>query len=171
MRKKGKYLGEMLVSKGFVTEDQIQSMIQEQLKNKRFLGEMLLEKGLVTEDELVMTIAEQFNIDYVSLKDEEIDWDVALGFSSSMITEHKCLPLRVDEETVVLAITNPLDAWVLDSAEKEAAPHTIKVVLVKKSDMDAAIKEYHKRSVRNMIESKKLNIATTAGSVRSSAGT
>lgn len=151
MRKKGKYLGEMLVGKGLVTEDQLQAMMQKQLKDKKFLGEMLVESGLITEEELFMTIADQFDIEFVRLEDEEINWDVAIGFSSSMITEHKCLPLRADEETVILAITNPLDAWVLDTAEKEAAPHKIKVVLVKTSDMDAAIKEYHKHSIRKMM--------------------
>jgi len=151
MRKKGKYLGEMLIAKGLVTEEQLQATIKEQLKNKKFLGEMLVESGLITEEELFKTIAEQFDIDYVELSDEEIDWDVSIGFSSSMITEHKCLPLRADEETVVLAITNPLDAWVLDTAEKEAAPQKIKVVLVKASDMDGAIKEYHKYSIRKMM--------------------
>jgi len=152
MRKKGKYLGEMLIDKGLVTEEQLQATIKEQLKNKKFLGEMLVESGIITEEELFRTIADQFDIDYVELADEEIDWDVSIGFSSSMITEHKCLPLRADEDTVVLAITNPLDAWVLDTAEKEAAPQKIKVVLVKASDMDGAIKKYHKYSIRKMMK-------------------
>ena len=151
MRKKGQYLGEMLVGKGLVTEDQLEATIKEQLKNKKFLGQMLIESVLVSEDDLFKTIAEQFDIDFVQLADEEIDWDVSAGFSSSMITEHKCLPLRADDETVVLAITKPLDVWVLDTAEKEAAPHKIKVVLVKESDMDIALKQYHKYSIRKMM--------------------
>jgi len=151
MKKKGKYLGEMLIKKGLVTEDQLQEMIQEQLHNKKFIGEMFVEKGIINEDDLFATIAEQFGIEYVPLKKEEIDWDVAVGFSSSMITDHKCLPLRADEENVIVAITNPLDVWVLDTVEKEAAPRKVKVVLVSKSDMDAAIKEYHKYSMRKMM--------------------
>ena len=152
MKKKGKYLGEMLVSRGLVTEDQLGKIMQEQLKNKKFLGEMMVESGLITEDDLLETVAEQFEIDFVHLADEEIDWDVSIGFSSNLITEHKCLPLRTDEETVVLAITNPLDAWVLDTAEKEAAPLKVKVVLAKPSDMDVAIKEFRKRSMRKMMD-------------------
>jgi len=151
MKKKGKYLGGMLVGKGLLSEDQLQVTIEEQLKNKKFLGEMLVEKGLITEDDLFGTIAEQFGIEFVQLADEKIDWDVPIGFSSSMITEHKCLPLRVDEDTVVVAITNPLDAWALDTVEKEAAPNKIKIVLVKNSDMDVAIKQYHKHSIRKMM--------------------
>jgi hypothetical protein len=87
----------------------------------------------------------------VSLKKEDIDWEVAGEFSSSMITDRKCLPLRADKENITVAITNPLDVWVLDAVEKEAAPRKVKVVLVNKSDMDAAIKEYHKYSMRKMM--------------------
>jgi len=151
MKKKGKYIGEMLVMKGLVTKDQLQAMIQEQLRNKKFIGEMLVEKGIVDEKDLCLTIAEQFDIEFISLKDEEIDWDVSIGFSSAIMTEHKCIPIRSDEATVTLAITNPLDVWVLDKAEKEAAPRKLKVVLVSKSEMEVAIKEYHRYSIRKMM--------------------
>jgi type IV pilus assembly protein PilB len=47
MKKKGKYLGEMLVKKGLITENQLQEIIQEQLRNKKFIGEMFVEKGII----------------------------------------------------------------------------------------------------------------------------
>lgn len=151
MKKKGKYLGEMLVKKGLVSESQLEDVIREQLRNKKFLGQMLVDKGLIEEDDLFETIAEQFGIEFISLKDHDIDWEIALGFSSSMITEHKCMPLGQDQDTVTVAITNPLDVWVLDTAEKEASPRRLKVVLVTASDMDKAIKEYHRYSIRKMM--------------------
>ena len=151
MKKKGKYLGEILVSKGLITDNELQMVIQEQLKNKKFLGAMLIEKGLISEDDLLLTLADQFNVEPIRLKDIEIDWDIASKFSASMITDYKCLPIKADEETVTLAISNPLDVWVLDKAEKEMAPRKIKVVLTTVSDMDEAIKEYRRRSIRKMM--------------------
>jgi len=121
-------------------------------KNEKLLGEMLVEKGLVTEDDLCVTLAEQYDIEFIKLANEEINWDAPKGFSFSFINKHRCLPLQVDEKTVTLAITNPLDPWAVDMAEKEAAPNRIKVVLAKKSDMDTAIKEYQKYSIRKTIK-------------------
>jgi len=120
MRKKAKYLGELLVSKGYITDSQLQMAIQEQVRNKKFLGEMLLEKGLITDDQLLTVLAEQFDIEPIRLKNVEIDWNVAAMFPSSMITDYKCLPIAMDDETVTLVIANPLDVWVLEKAEKEA---------------------------------------------------
>jgi len=144
LRKKEKLLGKMFIEKELVTEEQVQAAVQEQnqLANKRLLGEMFVEKGYITEDNLFMTLAEQFGIEFIKLADEKIDWDLPKGFSSSFVTEHRCIPSRIDEETIMLIIANPLDVLALDVAQKEAAPHKIKVVLAKKSDMDAAIKEY-----------------------------
>ncbi|MCK5259784.1 MAG: hypothetical protein KAJ70_01860 [Candidatus Omnitrophica bacterium] len=152
MKKKGKYLGEILVSKGFITDSDLQMVIQEQLRNKRFIGTMMIEKGLITEDDLLNALAEQFDIEPVRLKDVEIDWETASNFSSSMITDCKCLPIKADEETVTLVISNPLDVWVLDKAEKEVAPRKLKVSLTTVSDMDEAIKEYRRRSIQNMMK-------------------
>jgi len=49
MKKNEKYLGEMLIAKGLITEDQLQIMIQEQFRKKIFLGDLFIKKGLVTE--------------------------------------------------------------------------------------------------------------------------
>lgn len=152
MRKKGKYLGEILVSKGFITDGELQGVIQEQLRNKKFLGVMLIEKGLISENDLLKTLADQFDIEPIRLKDTEIDWEAATGFSSAMITDHRCLPIKADEETVTVVIDNPLDVWALDKAEKSIAPRKLKVVLTTTSDIDEAIKEYRRRSIRNMMK-------------------
>ena len=54
MIKKGKkYIGEILVEKGLVTYEQLQSVIEEQMKNKQFLGEMFVKKGIISEDNLL----------------------------------------------------------------------------------------------------------------------
>jgi len=152
MKKKGKYLGEILVEKGLITEQELQKVIEEQLKNKKFLGMMLVDKGLITEDELLATLAEQFDIEPVHLKGVDIDWEGAFEFPSALIVGHKCFPLHGDGETLTLAITNPLDVWVVDNAEKEVAPRKLKVVLIKASDMDEAVKEYRRRSVQKMMK-------------------
>ncbi|HQP10507.1 MAG TPA: hypothetical protein PKV41_03915 [Candidatus Omnitrophota bacterium] len=152
MKKQGKYLGEILVGKGFITDDELQAVIQEQLRNKKFLGEMLIEKGLISEDDLLKTLADQFEIEPIRLKDAPIDWEAASGFSSSLITDHKCLPIKSDAETVTVVIANPLDVWALDKAEKDVAPRKLKILLTTTSDMDEAIKEYRRRSIRNMMK-------------------
>jgi len=154
MKKIEKLLGEMFVERGVVTAEQVRVMIQEQLQaqDKKFIGAMLNEGGFITEDDLFITLAEQFGIEFTELGKKEINWNVPTGFSPSFIKTHKCFPMRVDEETVVLVITNPLDAWMMDTAENAVAPNKLEVVLAKESDMDALIKEYQKHLLRKMMD-------------------
>lgn len=153
MKKCNRLLGEMLVEKGFVDQDQVETTVEEQrrVQDKKFIGEMIVEKGLVDQDDLSAVLAAQFSIGYVRLSNIQIDWEVPTGFSSSFINKHKCIPMRVDEETIMLAITNPLDVWIIEMAEKEAAPSQLKIVLTEQSDIDAAIKEYKKYSLQKMM--------------------
>lgn len=152
MKKKAQYIGEILISKGFITKAQLEEVIQEQLRNKKFIGMMLVQRGLISEGDLTESLAEQFGIEHVRLKKEDVDWDLTLKFSASLITDHKCLPINADQETVTLAITNPLDVWVLDKAEKEAVPRKVKIVLATLSDMDEMIKEYRRFSIQKMMK-------------------
>lgn len=152
MRKKEKYLGEILINKGLITEDDLQDAIEEQLKNKKFLGKIFVDKGIISEDDLLRTLADQFDIDLVYLKDVEIDWEEVFGFPSALIDDHKCFPLSSDDETLTLAITNPLDVWTINDVEKNMAPRKVKTVLITTLDMDRAVKEYRRRSVKKTME-------------------
>jgi len=151
MRKKKQFLGELLVSKGYITHSQLNAVIEDQMRNKKFLGVMLVERGLIDEEDLLRALAEQFDIECAYLNNDDIDWDLAIGFSSNLIADHKCLPIQADDDTLTLAITNPLDAWVMDKAEHEVAPKKLKIILTTISCMDVAIKEYRKRSIRKMM--------------------
>jgi len=143
----------MLVEKGLVDQDQVEITVEEQRKiqDRKFIGEMLVDRGLIDQGNLSSVLAAQFSIGYVRLTNVKINWDSLTGFSSSFITKYRCIPMRVDEETIMLAITNPLDMRIIQLAEKEAAPNNLKIVLTEISDIDAAIKEYQRHSMRNTL--------------------
>ena len=42
MKKKGKYLGEILVGKGLITDSELQMIIQEQLRNKNAMPTIII---------------------------------------------------------------------------------------------------------------------------------
>jgi len=151
VKKKEKYIGEILIKKGLITEDDLQDVIQEQQKNKKFIGRLLVDKGVITEDDLLVTLADQFDVDFVHLKDVNIDWEAVFEFPSALIVGHKCFPIKRDDEALTLAVTNPLDVWTVNEVEKEVAPRKVKIILIAVPDMDEAVKEYRRRSVKKMM--------------------
>lgn len=142
IRKTQKKIGEILVDKGLITGEQAQEALLQQRKNKKFLGEILIENYAIQEKDLLAVLSEQFDIEIVSLQNKYIDWVFVKSFSSSLILDHKCFPIKTDEHSITIAITNPLDVWALKKSEDESKGLEVKWVLVSQKDMQEVIQKY-----------------------------
>lgn len=142
MDDKQKRLGELLMEKGLIGPEQLENALDEQKRTREFLGKILLKRGQVKEKDLLGVLSQQFGIPFVSIRYKYIDWDFVKRFSPSLILDYKCLPFKEDDYSVTVAITNPLDAWVLKKAEEETRGFRLKLVLVSEGDMEEAIRRY-----------------------------
>jgi type IV pilus assembly protein PilB len=142
IRKTQKKIGEILVGQGVISEKQLQEALAQQRKNKKFLGEILIEDYAINEKNLLAVLSEQFDIEVVSLRNKYIDWGFVKGFSSSLILDHKCFPVKKDENSITIAITNPLDVWALKKSEDESRGLRVNWVLVSQKDMQEVIQQY-----------------------------
>lgn len=143
MANKQKFTGEILIQKGLISQEQLAGALGEQEVTKEFLGKILLRKKWVKEHDLMAALSEHFNIPLIDLKNEYIDWEIVKHFSPSLILDHHYFPFRRDERSVTMAVTNPLDAWSLKTAEEEARGSVINLALTSETDMEDAIKRYH----------------------------
>jgi len=142
MQKASRRIGEILIADGFITEAQLHDALMEQKVTEKFVGMILKEKGVVTERDLTAALAEQFDIPFVDLHSEYIDMELARKFTSSLIVDHKCFPLKVEENRVVFAIINPLDVVALSRMDEESTPRSVDYVIVTETDMGEVIDQY-----------------------------
>jgi type IV pilus assembly protein PilB len=155
MQRIQKKLGEILISKGLITSVQLTMALAQQSVSKEYLGRILIKNGVITEHNLMMVLSEQFAIPIVQLKPKDVDWEFVRTFSPSMVLDHRCLPLRRDEWTVTVAITNPLDMWVMKLADDCCRGLKLKLVLVSEAEMDNAtyvFKQYLKQSINDLFK-------------------
>ncbi len=127
-----KRIGEILVGLGYITEDILQKALELQEKSveKRRLGEILAEMAL-KEDELVQALSIQFNIPVLS-KDDLPETLPSDRFSQEFLKENLLLPLRVEDNELLLAIADPLNIQPLEAIEA-AFGYVIKPVLAHRS--------------------------------------
>lgn len=137
-------LGEWLIHKNLLSSEQLMKALEEQSLTKDFLGEILLRRKFISEEDLTKALAEQFQIPYLSLNGQLIDYELAMSFSPALVMEHFCLPIRETDNEVLFAITNPLDVIATSRAEREAHPKRLRIVLVPSSDMREALKHYER---------------------------
>ena len=127
-----KRIGEILVGLGYITEDILQKALELQEKSveKRRLGEILAEMAL-KEDELVQALSIQFNIPVLS-KDDLPETLPSDRFSQEFLKENLLLPLRVEDNELLIAIADPLNIQPLEAIEA-AFGYVIKPVLAHRS--------------------------------------
>lgn len=144
MKKGTKRIGEILVSRGLITEAQLYDALSEQKSSNGFLGGILIKKGLVTDRQVLEALAEQFDIPFVNLKEQYIDMELARKFSSSLLIDHKCFPISRSEDTITVAIVNPLNAVAITKIEDEAKPLRVNLILVAEEDLNELIQNFRK---------------------------
>ncbi len=143
-------LGEIFVKRRLITHDELQDALRYQEVNKEFLGKILVQRGLITEEQLLIALSEQLDMRIVNLRDFPLDMELADMFSKSLILDHKCFPIKKTPDTIIIAVYNPLDAWIVTEAETQVKDYKIERVLVSSDDMDQILIGY-KKHMKNKI--------------------
>ncbi|MGH7322615.1 MAG: ATPase, T2SS/T4P/T4SS family [Candidatus Rokuibacteriota bacterium] len=92
-------LGDILVERGFITEEQL----QEALRSGKRLGEALMEMGALSADELNWALSELLGVPYVEFRDEMVDFDLARTMPEEVLRRHSAFPvLQVGNELTVI---------------------------------------------------------------------
>lgn len=143
-------IGDMLLHKGLITQEQLDTALAEQAKSHAFLGEILVKHGVIKDTELLAALSEQLKIPVEDLADKYIDWNLVSKFSASLLLDYRCFPVQSNGREVTIAITNPFDVWAVKRAEEEVHPLQLKLALCTKAGMDEAISRYraHMKTAR-----------------------
>lgn len=142
MRRSEKKIGDILISKGLLTAEQLERALDEQRRTKEFLGAILVKRRFILEKDLLKAFSEQFAIPVEDIGNAYIDWGIARRFDPTLIMECKCFPVKKDDSTVTVAMTNPLDVIAMKKAEESIRGFMPRFVLVSKEDMAGAVERY-----------------------------
>lgn len=145
-----KKIGEILIERGLITQAQLEDALAEQARTNKFLGDILIKNRKILEKDLLSVLAKQFNLSFIELHSENINWDFVKKFSPSLILDHKCIPIRQDEWSVTFGINNPLDVNLIKRAEDEARGLKLNLVLISRNDLEGFIVKYKQQVQRNV---------------------
>ncbi len=110
-------LGDLLIHKGIINENQLKQALEMQKKNHRWLGDYLIELGMVTDDDIANVLELQLNIPRVDLRGIKIEPEIIGLVSGTILRKHNVLPMCYREDNpnvLILAMSNPLDMTAQD---------------------------------------------------------
>ncbi|HXX23834.1 MAG TPA: type II secretion system ATPase GspE [Terriglobia bacterium] len=105
-----KLLGQLLVERGLLPEDDLQRALSLQRERKGRLGKILLDLGYVSQQDLQSVLSEQLGIPRVDVAElQEVPMEAAT-LPASFLRQSLLYPYRVDDGTVFVAMADPLDS-------------------------------------------------------------
>jgi len=105
-------LGTLMVQRGIITDEQLETALALQKKQHKHLGDCLVEMGLASEEDIVNVLEAQLKIPRIDLRGIRIDAEIIGLVSGSVLRKHSVLPIAYDEKqsnTLILAMADPLD--------------------------------------------------------------
>ncbi len=136
-------IGELLISKKMLTQEQLEKALIEQGHSGKFLGEILVEMGMVHEEDLLKALAEQFNTRFVKLDNVQINPVVVKMVPVDLIAEYRFMPIEMRNGVMLIAVSNPLDMWPMSMLQKQLNLQDVQIVLAQKKDIQATIRKYY----------------------------
>ena len=109
-------LGTILVQAGKIDEDQLQKALQIQKEKDVYIGQIFKELDYLDNKELNKYISHQLKIPYIQLGYYDFDKSLMDLFPEKVLRSQKILPLFRLENTLNIAISDPLDSGPIDAA-------------------------------------------------------
>ena len=110
-------LGDLLVEKGVITEDQLKLALTEQKKLGRKLGNTLIELGMIDENSLLNLLAGQLNIPLIDINNYNYSDEAAKKLPESIARRYRALVLEDREQDYLVAMADPTDIYALDEIQ------------------------------------------------------
>ena len=133
-------IGQMLISKGLITPEQLVIGIEEQRKTGELIGTILVKCGFLKEEDLLQTLSEQLNIPYMKLKNATIDPLAVKKVPAKFAWHYKVMPLKFIDNELIIATSDPLRS--LDDVRLFLG-YDVKPVLAAESEVIEAIKVHY----------------------------
>ena len=102
-------LGQVLVSRGVVSEAQLASALEAQKDSGKRLGEVLVDIGALDERGLVDALADFFEMPVTDLRRDTPDRKALALVPEEMARENLAIPIRVDDDGLHVAVAQPSD--------------------------------------------------------------
>lgn len=110
-------LGDCLIQKGMLTDEQLEQALIKQKEDGSKLGETIVSLGFVSENDMIDILVEQLGIEYVDLRKIKIDENVAKMLKEDFMRNNALLPIGFDPllpNVIRVAMADPMDIIAID---------------------------------------------------------
>ena len=135
-------LGQILTTSGKLDPSQLRDALEFQTENGGYLGKAITELQFLTNEELMPYLSRQLKVPYLKLGYFTIDEDLIELVSEKVVRSNKIFPLFKAQNTINLAVVDPLDPEPINLIREETGLN-VEPILCLEEDIINAIDLYY----------------------------
>ena len=107
-------LGQILIDEGLINKAQLEESLTHQGKYGGALGQILVEKGYITQEDVLLALGQQAGMEVVDLEHMEVKDDIIKKLSPSMANIYRIVPIAFENNVLTVAMADPMNVNALD---------------------------------------------------------
>ena len=137
-------LGELLLNAGVITQQNLETALQDQKISHLRLGEILIKGGYLTENNLAEALCTQLELPFVSLVNTRPQQEALSLVPENIATRLKVLPLKIDDDgRLEVAMSDPMDTNAIDELNL-LTNMEISIKVATSTDIQKALVSYYR---------------------------
>lgn len=136
-------IGQIFVDMGFMTDEQLQLLLDEQQQQPgALLGKLAEDMSLITDDQLAQALGEQQNMKVVSLGDAPIAPELLEKLTETMAQLYRVIPVKYDGHMLTVATCDPQNLSIQDEL-RTFLGIDIEMVVATEREIKASIERFY----------------------------
>jgi type IV pilus assembly protein PilB len=135
-------LGEFLIKEQLITKEQLDSAMRRQETYGGRLGSILVTQGYVTDDDITSVLSRQYGVPSINLSYFEVDPNIIKLIPVETAQKYQVLPLSRVGSTLTIATTDPTNVFAMDDI-KFMTGLNVEPVIASETSLQEAIERYY----------------------------
>ena len=146
-------IGDLLVSEGIISEDQLMTALTTQKSSGRKLGHTLIELGYISEDRLLEFLSRQLRVPLVDLRLFKFDAELVKLIPETLARRFRVVALTRESNHLLVGMADPTDIFALDKLTA-MLNQQVEPAVVRESDLLRSLDTVYRRTdeIENIAE-------------------
>lgn len=132
----------VLMNTGMLSQDQILELLEQSASRGGSILSAVVDEGFAEEQPFLESIAETLGMPFVMLSDADIEQETLDLLTTKAVFQHEVIPVRIENETLVVATSDPFSTAVVDSL-RLASGMRVKLALSPREEIAKAAKKFY----------------------------
>lgn len=146
-------IGQYLVEKNLITEEQLQQALAKQKETKgKLFGDVVIEMGLVTDVQFAQCLAERLNVQYVDLDNTPLMNDIVKKIPETVARKYNVIAVNKIGKRMTVATNDPINFYIFEDIRAITGCNIVSVLSTKASINRAIGKMYSEGQVSSAVD-------------------